>query len=230
MAFLLLLERLTPVERAVFLLHDVFDYDYDEIAGIVGKSEANCRQLAVRARAATSTSTGRASRRRGGSATSWPRGSSPPSRTATSTASSSCSPRTSSSTATAAARARPGRDPIYGARQGAPRCCSAWAARSRELGVTIRPHRDQRPARRDVPRPARPADQRRARSTSPTASSRPSARSSTPTSSRHLGPLADVRGLMHEEHGPVPGACLARSHRRTKSKGAQRCLRAEGSQ
>jgi RNA polymerase sigma-70 factor, ECF subfamily len=50
MAFLLLLERLTPVERAVFLLHDVLDYGYDEVAEIVGKSEGNCRQLAVRAR------------------------------------------------------------------------------------------------------------------------------------------------------------------------------------
>lgn len=50
MAFLLVLERLTPVERAVFLLHDVFGYGYDEVAGIVGKSEANCRQLASRAR------------------------------------------------------------------------------------------------------------------------------------------------------------------------------------
>jgi RNA polymerase sigma-70 factor, ECF subfamily len=50
MAFLLVLERLSPVERAVFLLHDVFDYGYDEVAGIIGKNEANCRQLAVRAR------------------------------------------------------------------------------------------------------------------------------------------------------------------------------------
>ncbi len=50
LAFLLLLERLSPVERAVFLLHDVFAYDYGDIALIVGKSEANCRQLAVRAR------------------------------------------------------------------------------------------------------------------------------------------------------------------------------------
>ena len=50
MAFLLLLERLTPVERAVFLLHDVFDYDYDETAEIVGKSRDYCRQLARRAR------------------------------------------------------------------------------------------------------------------------------------------------------------------------------------
>jgi RNA polymerase sigma-70 factor (ECF subfamily) len=50
MAFLLVLERLNPVERAVFLLHDVFGYDYDEVARIVGKSEANSRQLATRAR------------------------------------------------------------------------------------------------------------------------------------------------------------------------------------
>jgi RNA polymerase sigma-70 factor (ECF subfamily) len=50
MAFLLLLERLSPVERAVFLLHDVFDYGYGEVASIVGKKEENCRQLAVRAR------------------------------------------------------------------------------------------------------------------------------------------------------------------------------------
>jgi RNA polymerase sigma-70 factor (ECF subfamily) len=50
MAFLLVLERLDPVERAVFLLHDVFGYEFGEISGIVGKSEANCRQIAVRAR------------------------------------------------------------------------------------------------------------------------------------------------------------------------------------
>ncbi|HET9085864.1 MAG TPA: RNA polymerase sigma-70 factor [Candidatus Limnocylindrales bacterium] len=50
MSFLALLERLTPVERAVFLLHDVFDYDFDEIGRIVGKSSATCRQHAVRAR------------------------------------------------------------------------------------------------------------------------------------------------------------------------------------
>jgi RNA polymerase sigma-70 factor, ECF subfamily len=50
MAFLLLLERLSPPERAVLLLHDVFGYGYQEIAGIVGRSEDNCRQLALRAR------------------------------------------------------------------------------------------------------------------------------------------------------------------------------------
>src|SRR5207248_8223392 len=50
MAFLVLLESLSPVERAVFLLREVFDYPYDEIAQTIGKSEDNTRQLAVRAR------------------------------------------------------------------------------------------------------------------------------------------------------------------------------------
>ncbi len=50
LAFLVLLETLSPVERAVFLLYDVFGFAWDEIAGIVGKSVDNCRQLAVRAR------------------------------------------------------------------------------------------------------------------------------------------------------------------------------------
>ncbi len=49
LSFLVLLERLNPVERAVFLLREVFDYDYGDIAKIVEKSEANCRQLFVRA-------------------------------------------------------------------------------------------------------------------------------------------------------------------------------------
>jgi RNA polymerase sigma-70 factor (TIGR02957 family) len=50
LAFLVLLESLSPEQRAVFLLHDVFDYGYDEIAEIVGKREDNVRQLAARAR------------------------------------------------------------------------------------------------------------------------------------------------------------------------------------
>jgi RNA polymerase sigma-70 factor, ECF subfamily len=50
LAFLVLLEQLTPVERAVFLLREIFDYDYAEIAEIIGKSEDNARQLATRAR------------------------------------------------------------------------------------------------------------------------------------------------------------------------------------
>lgn len=48
-AFLLLLESLSPLERAVFLLRQIFDYDYSEIAQIVGKNEANCRQIVRRA-------------------------------------------------------------------------------------------------------------------------------------------------------------------------------------
>ena len=50
LAFLVVLESLTPEQRAVFLLREVFDYPYEQIAGIVGKSEAATRQLAVRAR------------------------------------------------------------------------------------------------------------------------------------------------------------------------------------
>jgi RNA polymerase sigma-70 factor (ECF subfamily) len=50
MAVLLLLERLTPVERAVFLLGEIFEYTHAEIAGMLGISEANCRQLLKRAR------------------------------------------------------------------------------------------------------------------------------------------------------------------------------------
>jgi RNA polymerase sigma-70 factor (TIGR02957 family) len=50
LAFLVLLESLSPEQRAAFLLREVFDYPYDEIARIVGKSEANARQLVARAR------------------------------------------------------------------------------------------------------------------------------------------------------------------------------------
>jgi RNA polymerase sigma-70 factor (ECF subfamily) len=50
MAALLLLERLTPEQRAVFVLHDVFAFPFAEIADVVGRSEAACRQLASRAR------------------------------------------------------------------------------------------------------------------------------------------------------------------------------------
>ena len=50
MAFLLLLERLTPVERAAFLLHDVFGYSYEDLARVLMKGEAGCRQIVHRAR------------------------------------------------------------------------------------------------------------------------------------------------------------------------------------
>jgi RNA polymerase sigma-70 factor (ECF subfamily) len=52
LAFLVLLESLSPLERAVFLLHEVFGYSYAEIGQVVDKSEANCRQIALRARKA----------------------------------------------------------------------------------------------------------------------------------------------------------------------------------
>jgi len=50
MAFLLVLETLSPVERAVFLLREVFDYDYTELAEILDKTPANCRQILARAK------------------------------------------------------------------------------------------------------------------------------------------------------------------------------------
>lgn len=49
-AFMLTLERLSPLERAAFLLHDVFDMDFEEVAATLGRSAPACRQLAARAR------------------------------------------------------------------------------------------------------------------------------------------------------------------------------------
>ena len=75
MALLVLLESLSPEQRAVLLLHDVFDYGYDEIAAIVGKSEDR-PPARGRGRGATSSSAGRAFRPRASSATSSRGGSS----------------------------------------------------------------------------------------------------------------------------------------------------------
>jgi hypothetical protein len=50
MALLVLLEALSPVERAVFMLREVFGYGYPEVAGITGKTQVNCRQIFARAR------------------------------------------------------------------------------------------------------------------------------------------------------------------------------------
>ena len=50
MAFLMLLERLTPIERAVFLLREVFEYEYSEVSAMLVRSEANCRQILKRAK------------------------------------------------------------------------------------------------------------------------------------------------------------------------------------
>jgi RNA polymerase sigma-70 factor (ECF subfamily) len=49
-ALLLALDRLSPLERAAFLLHDVFDYSFSQVADALGRNEAACRQLAARAR------------------------------------------------------------------------------------------------------------------------------------------------------------------------------------
>lgn len=56
LAFLALLERLSPPERAVFVLREVFEYDYSEIAALLGRSEAGCRQLLRRARVSLGSS------------------------------------------------------------------------------------------------------------------------------------------------------------------------------
>ena len=101
-AFLVVLESLTPVERAVFLLHDVFDFSYAEVAGIVDKTEATAAS-SRRVPAAGSRTDGHASRARLANGPRSPIGSWQPAATATWTASSNCSPTTSSSTATAAA-------------------------------------------------------------------------------------------------------------------------------
>src|SRR5690348_6012751 len=50
MAFLVLLEALSPVERAVFMLREVFGYGYPDVAAVTGKTEVNCRQIFARAR------------------------------------------------------------------------------------------------------------------------------------------------------------------------------------
>jgi RNA polymerase sigma-70 factor (ECF subfamily) len=58
MAMLVVLEQLTPAERAAFVLHDVFQYSFDEVGSIVGRSPVACRQLATRARRRIQQETG----------------------------------------------------------------------------------------------------------------------------------------------------------------------------
>ena len=129
MAFLVLMESLTPTERAVFLLHEVFGYDYKEIAGITGKSEPNCRQIFPRARHHVDEGKPRfeASREQrdevarrffaAARAATWP-------------PCSNCSPRTWSWWATAAAR--PGRPPSRSTGRSRSRgSCSGWPAGGR---------------------------------------------------------------------------------------------------
>jgi hypothetical protein len=128
LAFLALIERLSPVERAVYLLHELFGYGHEEIAEVVRKSGAATRQILVRAR--RHVEQGRpASSRRGPSARRCWDASSTPVAPATSARSSSCSRPTPRPTRTAAAeRVR--------------RCCrSTVRRRSRDFGPAspIRP-------------------------------------------------------------------------------------------
>ena len=139
LAFLALLERLSPVQRAVFLLHDVFGYGYDEIAGLVGKSEGNCRQIAARARRHVEAGRPRF-QAPGASATSWPAGSWPRSSRATPRAWSGCWRPTPSCTATAAARLRPW-PPRSTAPSGWPGSWSAWPAGARPPACACAPPR-----------------------------------------------------------------------------------------
>jgi RNA polymerase sigma factor (sigma-70 family) len=114
LAVLVLVESLSPEQRAVLLLHDVFDYGHREITAIVGKSADKVRQLATRARRHAG-SAGRASKRRASSATSWHDGSFRPPGTAISPGSGRCSLTTWSWPATAAARFRRSRGRCAGA-------------------------------------------------------------------------------------------------------------------
>ena len=128
MAFLLLLERLSPVERAVFLLHDVFSYGYDEVASIVGKSEDNCRQLALRARRHVADGKPRFEASRGKRdelAATFFRAV----RTGIWTAWSACWPRTSSWSATTLVSSRAGRVRSSAGTASAG-CWSGWVSRS----------------------------------------------------------------------------------------------------
>ena len=138
MGFLVLLERLTPIERAVFVLHDALDHPYELVAEAVGRSEDACRQALSRARKhvdrAGPSDAGRAPAGRGGRR----RASSPSGWAATSTP---CSPRwrpTSWSRATAAASPAPRSVPVVGA--------DRVARFLRNLGSALR----RRPARRAV--------------------------------------------------------------------------------
>ena len=136
LAFLVMLETLSPEQRAAFLLHDVFGYGYGEVAEIVGKSEANARQLAARARAARRGGAAalrglpRAARRAGAALLRRRPGRRRGRRCE------SCSPRTWCSTATAAARC-----PRSAARSTAR---GAWRGRSAAWFRTARGSPDSR--------------------------------------------------------------------------------------
>ena len=111
MAFLVLLEALSPVERAVFMLREVFGYDYPAVARVTGKTEVNCRQIFARARQRIAAGGAGGRRRARPGPAGGGRGTRPPvlrrgRGRRHGRAARACSRRTSSSTATAAARPR----------------------------------------------------------------------------------------------------------------------------
>ena len=125
LAFLVLLESLSPEQRAVFLLREVFDYPYDEIAEIVGKSEDNVRQLAVRARRHVDERRSRFDASREQRDELADRFLAAAQEGELERRSRHCWPRTSSCTATAAARRRPSRARCIG-RNRVARTLHAW--------------------------------------------------------------------------------------------------------
>lgn len=129
-AFLVLLETLSPEQRAVLLLHDVFDYGYDEIAAILGTTQDNARQLAVRARRHVATRRPRFEVS-GSEHAELARRFFAAAQEGDLAGSRRCSPTTSSCTGTAAARCRRWRDPSMAA-AGSPGPCSP--GRGRALG------------------------------------------------------------------------------------------------
>ena len=138
MAALLLLERLSPLERAVFVLREVFGFSFREIASAVERSEAACRQLAVQARRHMDAGRPRfeATAR---SARNSPHGSSTPSAKATSTGCASCWPPTFTSSATAAARPRNG-SPASSVPRTWPGCSLVFVPAFVRIGGIVEPH------------------------------------------------------------------------------------------
>ena len=154
MAVLLVLETLTPTERAVFVLREVFDVGYDEIAEAVDKTPAAIRQIAHRARGTRRRAPAARSCRRPRRATRSTRSSERPTR-AICRACSTSSRRTSSSWVTVAEPGRPSCGSVVGAGQGCPRAgrraghdAPRRCSRHRSTGY---PERDSSVRRRGAP-------------------------------------------------------------------------------
>ena len=146
LAFLVMLETLSPEQRAAFLLHDVFGYGYDEVAEIVGKSEANARQLATRARRHVDEGRPRFEASREQRDELARRFFAAAQEGDVAGASRRCSPRTSCCTATVAGRFRPSAAPSTALGRVA-RTLAAWSKQAcAHPGHHVPPRRGERPA------------------------------------------------------------------------------------